>query len=75
MKAESIVHTIFSQLGISVNRKQKHEYTCIMHLVEGRKETAGEKRLQVRCDVGWFKENELVNGKVQLILLENTRGF
>lgn len=75
MKAESIVHTIFSQLGISVNRKQKHEYTCTTHLGEGRKEAAGEKKLQVRCDVGWSKENELVNGKVRLILLENNRGF
>lgn len=35
----------------------------------------GEKRLQVRRDVGWSEENELINGKVHLILLENTRDF
>lgn len=68
MKAESIVHTIFSQLDTSVNRKQKHEYTCTIHLGEGKKETAGKKGCRLDVMLGGLKpvENEHVNGKIPL---------
>lgn len=74
MKAESIVHTIFSQLDTSVSRKQKREYTCSIRLGRGGERLQGIKAARLGVMLGGLKlvEDERVNRKLLLTISGNT---